>query len=253
MATGTQAYDGTEGNYVSAATGGITTFTLDTDPNGNNTDVALSASLGITSSMSAKILPAATLVTDQFAGSHTGTVYWRRYYYLTAAPSNSFAIAMRTNVAWSSWQYVGITTDRRLFINGYDTNFNTNYNAGVQSSANAVPLNEWVRIEGIWTPGSAPTVRMYTTSGAGITSTGTPDTSLTLGSNTDLGTAGGMWYGAWSYSTSFSNRTFISSGQNIYMDAGAWDDTGYPSPVGSPSGPLSLPSGGRSYAGLVPV
>lgn len=160
------------------------------------------------------------------------TSYFRGYFYLTAAPTTDFALDLMWANGFTKVNGVLITTSRKLAIvqNSTKTISGTG-EVNAASATNSIPLNEWFRLEAKITT-SQVTAKVWTTSGAGVHSTGTPDISLAPSASTVLTDLSGLYMG---YGTADPDNGFaytaIASGQYMYMDEFAMSTGDWIGPV----------------------
>jgi hypothetical protein len=116
-------------------------------------------------------------------GSGIGTVYFREYYYLTAAPASAQYPCIFMN-ATTRGPGFRININRTFQVSNGTTAVGT-------ASTDLVPLNQWVRFEGTLTPSTSAmsgSVKMYTS----MDSTVDPGASSTASASGIVGTVASL-------------------------------------------------------------
>lgn len=229
MGTSLYDFEGTAGSLPGAMSSGFGTMTLATSPNGTSaTDFQVSTVGAAHGSKSGQITSVATggfYWTTTFAS----TTYLRGYFNLPNAPTNSFSLGYLYGSGFAANTFWGVTTDQRLYVvrNGGGTApTGANY---WQSDPSLVPL-VWCRFEVELTATSVH-MKLWTASGAGIDSTGTPDVDSGVLSGSTLGTIDQVAIGAFS-SASGVGRTFVNT-NGLLLDDFAISDAGWIGPASS--------------------
>lgn len=146
----------------------------------------------------------------------------RGYIKLTAAPADSFCVAMNWGNTWANFTGFGISATRQAFYVNYASSAGTGTRPGGgvegngSTAANTVPLNTWIRYEFSYT---STTFRgmMWWTDPASI---GTPDydTGALTHSVISAGTGeGGLFNGVCTIGSSGPYNA-VASGEYIYLD-----------------------------------
>lgn len=226
MTTATQTNEGTTGAWPSAMSGSFGTFTWTSNPAHSATDAQISTTTFFDGAKSMRVNDSCTYAASYIITSSPTSVYLGIYLYLTAAPANDFCFAILKGDGYAESNQIGITTDRRLYMRLNQVGVETISTAGTvyQSSANAVPLNQWFRVDGCLSTSTTNQAKLFVDTQS---TTATYDTGQQSG--TGIGTVNMYEFGPQS-SASGAGRTFLSSGQYLYVDTYNLDTAGFPGP-----------------------
>jgi hypothetical protein len=244
-------FEGTVGDDPSNMTGTLgtsTQFQVDT------TMMALSSTQKLTGTTSARVTNLADEANFAYTPPDTlteapPTSYFRGYFYLTAAPALDFALALAWGTGFLNMNAFVVTSTRKFAGTANSTRTAAGYGtSNVETATNTVPLNEWFRVEVKLTT-TAVQGKVWTTSGAGVQSTGSPDFSLNTTPTTSIGQPVGTYFGYGSAIASGGGLYAggIASGQYMYMDEFALSTSDWVGPIAAASSTYKLGPGIGRY------
>jgi hypothetical protein len=151
-------------------------------------------------------------------GSGIGTVYFRVYYYLSAAPASAQYPCIFMN-ATTRGPGFRINTTRAFQVSNGTSAVGT-------ASTDLVPLNQWVRFEGTFTPSTSAmsgSVKLYTS----MDSTVDPGANSTASASGIVGTVASLTGVRW------GDQQGGTGNATDYLDDFAVNTTGLPGPATS--------------------
>lgn len=230
MATSSYGFEGTTGDFPGSWSG---TFPGLTGPSAAPTNSATCFDISTTrahlGNKSGRVR--ATSYTTQayyYTNSPGSTIYFRGYFYIdTAALSSHVTFLSLFGAEFGYINLAGISgSTRKLYCAAHQSGrYDTDGfpSATYESSNDAVPLNEWCRIE-IAATRTTIEARLWTTSGSGgVDSTGAAHVASGVVTGTDIGAPEGATLGP------YTDTTFIGS-YPLYLDGFAVSDAGWIGP-----------------------